>query len=865
MTYVAAKHSFRIWPKGVDPTLPPAQILASFSNIPMLTITDSRIGIKTDMPAYDFDVKGSFHAGKIYGDGSELSGLRGVIQASMYASNVYGLVASATTDTTNAANITVGTLNTAVLPLSGVSAGPYGGATHVPSITIDSYGRITNATNVDIANTTNAANITTGTLNVERLPTSGVVAGTYANATTIPVITVDSYGRVTTITNTAAAINATTISSGTLNSERLPTSGAFAGSYGTASATPVLTVDTYGRITTVTNTNIAIASTAVSGLAASATTDTTNATNISIGTLNTARLPSSGVTNATYGSASTVPVLAIDTYGRVTNAVNVSVSLTSSVVSGLVASATTDTTNATNIRTGTLNASRLEASGVTALRYGGANNVASFQVDTYGRITSATNVAIAITSSAVSGLVASATTDTTNATNIGAGTLNSFRLETSGVTALRYGGATNVASFQVDTYGRITSATNAAIAISSSVVSGLVASATTDTTNATNISAGTLNASRLEASGVTALRYGGATNVASFQVDSYGRIISATNAAIAISSSAVSGLVASATTDATNATNIGVGTLNSFRLETSGVTASRYGGATNVASFQVDTYGRITSATNAAIAISYTAVTGLVTSATTDTTNATNISSGTLNTARLPSSSVNAAVYGSGTIVPVLTVDSYGRITSATNVSITASSTFQLNGTTAYYTAGNVGIGTSTANTMLHIYRPGGTSDIIRVEDSTAPDTTPFILDKNGNVGIGVAAPANKLEVNGAILASGDIIGFGTVSDQMFKKDIMPITDGLDKISQLEPVEYVWNEKVFNETKRGQKDCGFIAQQVEPVLPLVIQEIMVPDTNESLKGVRYDRIVPYLVKAIQELERRLIVLENHSS
>ena len=86
-------------------------------------------------------------------------------------------------------------------------------ANTISSLTVDAYGRVTEATGAAIAIDT--AQITSGTIADARLPTKGT-ADTYANASHVPVITTDAYGRVTAVTNTSIAIDTTQITSGFL-------------------------------------------------------------------------------------------------------------------------------------------------------------------------------------------------------------------------------------------------------------------------------------------------------------------------------------------------------------------------------------------------------------------------------------------------------------------------------------------------------------------------------------------------------------------------------------------------------------------------------------------------------------------------
>jgi hypothetical protein len=246
-----------------------------------------------------------------------------------------------------------------------------------------------------------------------------VVAATHGNGATIPVIVVDPQGRITGVTNTTVGIATSQITSGTLADARLPDQSSLSAAayFGDAAKVPTFVTDAKGRIKSAANVTIAIASSAVSGLASSATTDTTNAGNISSGTLPNARLSDTGVVASTHGTASSVSQVIVDSKGRITGASNVAIQIATSQITSyptFASSATTDTTNAGNISSGTLPDARLSNAGTNTGLFGTASVVPRINVDAKGRVTAVVATNIAIAAGAVSGLATVATSGSYN-------------------------------------------------------------------------------------------------------------------------------------------------------------------------------------------------------------------------------------------------------------------------------------------------------------------------------------------------------------------------------------------------------------------------------------------------------------------
>ncbi len=281
---------------------------------------------------------------------------------------------------------------------SGVIGGTYGGTLGIPRVVVDTWGHVTSGTNLPLQATapillgSNAGTFTWGH------STSGAIGGTYGSRSTVPIIVVDTWGHLTLATSSAIAIDGTHVTGtdlvvsaplvGTATNALLRsgtvghgTSGVIGGTYGGALGIPRVIVDTWGHVTA--GTSFPLQATAPILVGSNAGTFTWGHS-------------TSGITAGTFGSASVIPQVVVDTWGHVTaiNTLNVAVGGTAVTGSDLtISSPLVGTVTNALLRAGTV---AHGTSGVVTGTYGGASVIPQVVVNTYGHITAVNTLGVVL-------------------------------------------------------------------------------------------------------------------------------------------------------------------------------------------------------------------------------------------------------------------------------------------------------------------------------------------------------------------------------------------------------------------------------------------------------------------------------------
>ena len=152
-----------------------------------------------------------------------------------------------------------------------------------------------------------------------------------------------------------------------------------------------------------------------------------------------------------------------------------------------------------------------------------------------------------------------------------------------------------------------------------------------------------------------------------------------------------------------------------------------------------------------------------------------------------------------------------------------------------------------------------GDIQVVQGDPSASTSTSMRFLTNSGG-GNASTQERMRLEADGDLHVDGDVIAYSTtISDQRLKDDVQTIDNALDKVSNLRGVSYTWN----NGKRKGQKDLGLIAQEVEQVLPELVREKEMPMIDGgTYKTVDYEKIVGVLIEAVKELKNEIESLKS---
>jgi hypothetical protein len=180
---------------------------------------------------------------------------------------------------------------------------------------------------------------------------------------------------------------------------------------------------------------------------------------------------------------------------------------------------------------------------------------------------------------------------------------------------------------------------------------------------------------------------------------------------------------------------------------------------------------------------------------------------------------------------------------------------------------GDLGIGTATATSKLHVIGDARVSGVITatsffgngsgltglsagltISDNTSTNSTfyPSFTSSTSGIVTTVIVSSTKLTFNpstGTLTATA----LAESSSIAFKENINPIENALDLLLQLNPVTY---DRKDNSAKN---EVGLIAEEVDKIIPNIISR----DENGNPEGINYTKLSVYLIDAIKTLRKEI--------
>ena len=111
----------------------------------------------------------------------------------------------------------------------------------------------------------------------------------------------------------------------------------------------------------------------------------------------------------------------------------------------------------------------------------------------------------------------------------------------------------------------------------------------------------------------------------------------------------------------------------------------------------------------------------------------------------------------------------------------------------------------------------------------------------------------NGSPIVGSITVTGSATAYNTSSDERLKENIQNAESASEKIDNIKVRQFDWK------TDSSHQNYGMVAQELINVAP---EAVSTGDTKDDMMGVDYSKLVPMLIKEIQELRQRVAQLEE---
>lgn len=250
--------------------------------------------------------------------------------------------------------------------------------------------------------------------------------------------------------------------------------------------------------------------------------------------------------------------------------------------------------------------------------------------------------------------------------------------------------------------------------------------------------------------------------------------------------------------------------------------------------------------------------------------NASNLSSGTIPDARFPSAL--PAIDGSA----LTGISAGGGIFAATGSFQSTTNDLQITGSLNIYKSGSTVFNIEGSQGTLFQITDELSGSLFAVSDISGIPIFEVFSDDTVKIGTynaeGIEVQGSDVKITGSLAvgnispnatdgridASNDIVAYSS-SDKRWKTNIKLIESPLEKLQKLSGVEFDWIED-FRAHGNSGNDIGVIAQEVEEVLPQVVQT-----RDSGMKAVRYEKLIPLLIETIKEQQSQIDSLKSEIS